>query len=128
MVKSCLKVRNSKATLRIYNNNFGRTYDVAGVIIGRDGEELNDERVVQRELRAFGEVVVAEYVLEFALGGAVEVGYLRRQRVGAYRILGGYRHQVKTRAHGKEVPIAQCTPAVLEFEHEGDGIAGGDGI
>ena len=71
---------------------------------------------------------MAEYVLEFTLGGAVKIGDLRHQRVGADRILGGYGYLVKARAHGKEIPVAQCTPAVLEFEHEGDGIARGDGI
>lgn len=92
---------------RINNNNFGRTDDVAGIIIGSDREEFDNECVVQVDLRTFSKVVVSEYILEFALAGAVEIGDLGDQRVGAYRILGGYRHLVQARTDRKEIPIAQ---------------------
>ena len=113
---------------RINNNNFGRTDDVAGIIIGSDREEFDNECIVQVDLCTFSKVVVSEYILEFTLAGAVEIGDLGDQRVGAYRILGGYGCLVEADANRKEVPVAERTPAVLKFQHERNRIAFSEAI
>lgn len=101
-----------------------RIEDVARVIVRRNGEEFKNEGVIYADIVALRKFAISKFVDELAFAGAVEVGDLGDQRVGAYRILWGYRRLVQARPDGKEVPVAKRPTAVLEFEREGDRIGG----